>query len=159
MRTSLTLVLVACALLTLDCSRLEPRPEVRSGKKTISDEPGLRYRFARGRWKITGKPSTILPTLNSVDVLCSKDQGTCTETIAMLVDKGDSAGLLWAMNTEFKIVEWTATLVRAVAETRVADLELRISIPDESAERTVGETRARGVASSDAANVARWMLE
>ncbi|MEO8099532.1 MAG: hypothetical protein ABI811_17675 [Acidobacteriota bacterium] len=63
------------------------------------------------------------------------------------------------MNTEFKITEWTETLVRAVAQTRVADLELRISIPDESAERTVRETRARGVASSNPANVARWMLE
>jgi hypothetical protein len=66
---------------------------------------------------------------------------------------------LWLMKEQFRVIEWTATTITARAEPRAADIDFRISLADESAERTSRETSARGAQSPDPTNVAQWVLQ
>jgi hypothetical protein len=66
---------------------------------------------------------------------------------------------MFLMKEPFRVIEWTATTIIAQAELRAADIHLRISLADESAERTSRETAARGAQGANPANVTKWVLQ
>jgi hypothetical protein len=86
----------------------------------------------------------------------------CRETIALLyseLDKWHNSGGLLAINfEEYEVVSWSPSQVVAIAKPRAADLELRISVEHESAERTYRETEARGAKGASPIPV-RWVLK
>jgi hypothetical protein len=63
------------------------------------------------------------------------------------------------MKEEFRILEWSESLVVARAEPRAADIELRISLIDRAAERTLRETGARGAQGSHFGKIEHWILD
>ena len=128
--------------------------EVRSiGKRVLLDEKESNYILVEGRWSLTtpSKDST-LPEANSVEVKCWKQTGTCTEAIAMLYRQSDSdsmaklSGRLSVIMFDHQVIEWSDSLIRTQSQPSAADIEIRISLLDRSAERSQRETKARAPA-------------
>jgi hypothetical protein len=63
------------------------------------------------------------------------------------------------MKEEFRVLEWSQTKIVARAEPRVADIDIRISLIDHSAERTSRETEVRGAIGADPLSIEQWILE
>ena len=119
-----------------------------------------------GRWKrVTRKPSVTVPNINSVRIECDKATGKCRESMAKLIPKSDDdTGLidedyLFVMVEDYAILEWTSALLTARAKPRAADLELRISFANKSAERISRETAERGAKGANPTAVELWVLE
>jgi hypothetical protein len=113
----------------------------------------------------TAREHSSLPTANSVQVICARDTQKCTESLALLYTPGDPSmpsnggSHLAVLTQEYAVVEWTDTAVTARAEPRAADLEIRVSLLDHSAERVARDTSARGASVSEAGNVEHWVFE
>jgi hypothetical protein len=63
------------------------------------------------------------------------------------------------MKEEFHVVDWSHDVIVARAESRAADIDLRISLVDRTAERTSRETAARGASQAKAEELHVWRLE
>lgn len=135
-------------------------------KQFYADEDYVRM---EGRWKSIGRRtgvSRLIPVINTAEIRCDRQARICIETVGMLysrnMDKDDRPGLdpwLSVPTFEYEIVEWTPNLVRAVVKQPVADIELRISLADKSAERSRRETTARGSETADPNVYEHWVLE
>lgn len=119
-----------------------------------------------GRWAVKTAPErSSLPSANAVQVVCSRSARTCTEILALLYTAADNAmptqggNSLQVLTQEYSIVEWTGSTVVARAAPRAADLEIRVSLVDNSAERIARETGARRGTKTDPRNVEHWVLE
>jgi hypothetical protein len=66
---------------------------------------------------------------------------------------------LFLMKEQFRVIEWTGTTITARAEPRAADIDLRISFADRSAERTSRETESRGAKGANSQNITQWVLQ
>jgi hypothetical protein len=66
---------------------------------------------------------------------------------------------LFLAKERFRVVEWTGTTIIARAEPRAADIDLRISLSERSAERTSRETSSRGAQDANPQNVTQWVLQ
>lgn len=106
-----------------------------------------------GRWvRTTTDQRSSVPVLNAAQISCSRSAGTCLEAIAELhsdldpLFRGATGGgfLLTVDTTEFKITEWSRSTIKALAQPRAADIELRLSLLDRAVVRTSIETGARG---------------
>jgi hypothetical protein len=104
---------------------------------------------ALGRWRLTSPSDTVrLPTINSVEITCSKMRGTCVEVAAFLHTASDGDfEKLWGSKVtlrprlfEYNVVEWTADAVRAQLVAPIATIELLIWPERGVAERTFRET-------------------
>jgi len=88
---------------------------------------------------------------------------TCTETIALLFgpdDKTpDGVSRLFLQTNDYKVIEWSSTTIVARENAPVADIELRISLADRSAERSSRETKARGSETANPGISRHWVLE
>ena len=154
------LLLIVATSLALGCSA-----EVRSPSKNIVVDRETRdFASLEGRWvSLTPREIAVLPSANSVSVVCHRQTQTCTETIAMLVRETDkglsiSAGLLFPQVQDYQIVEWTETLIRAQAKPRAANLEILINLVDQAAERNLRETSERGAQITGSPSVEHWVL-
>jgi hypothetical protein len=117
-----------------------------------------------GRWRTVSQTgSTSIPRLNTATGHCEKATMTCSESIAKLYGKnewpGRSNGFLRVANTDFRVIEWSKDRVVARYEAPVADIEIRISLSDGSAERSFRETKARGSETADSKIAGHWVLE
>jgi len=151
-------------LLATSCS---PYDDVRSLSKDIAiDESGSIVTF-QGRWRALSQPGyAVIPKINSTEGICSKNTMTCTETIAKFFrpnDKTPQGGSwLWANTYEYRVVEWSPTLIHARIEAPVNDIDLSIYLADRSAERRSRETKARGgglFGTADPKISRHWILE
>lgn len=157
-RISLGLLLLVAA----SCSRSEA---VRSPSKRVDirDQSGFHVTL-EGRWRATTQPGfAVIPRVNTTSGSCSKKSMTCTEMIALLFrpeDKTpDGVRLLFLQTNNYEVIEWSSTTILAREKAPVADVELRISLGDRSAERSSRETKARGSETADP-NISRhWVLE
>ena len=125
-----------------------------------------RWVTAEGSWKVTTSSAmfTQLPKINSVSIDCYDRTMVCTERLALVHTKQDlvfreDAGpaplhrdnLLDVVVSEYRIVEWTPTLIRAQESLPVADVEIQISVTRQTATRLYREKASasdRPVASS-----------
>lgn len=121
--------------------------------------------YLEGRWKRISSETSykIVPKYNTVYILCDKKSGVCTETEALLMRKEDnpiiSNSLLYPQQFTYAITEWSDSVVRAERRPRAADVEIRISLADKSAEKSFRETSARGAESSNPNVSGHWILE
>jgi hypothetical protein len=130
--------------------------------KLYVDAAGV-YVTLDGRWQsASGRSTGEVPKFNAVRVECERERATCTEFLARMITKDDdsvSGGpYLFANVIRYKVLEWSDSHILARAEPRAADVELRIAILDESAERTSRETSARGASGANPSNVDQWVL-
>jgi hypothetical protein len=116
--------------------------------------------IAAGCWIATARdPHSVVPVVNAAQVICDRQEGRCTEALASLHSALDANyrksfgsgqhALLVAEITEYPVVEWSPTAIRALAEPRAADIEIRISPAEEVVIRVATETSARGAVGAD----------
>jgi hypothetical protein len=140
---------------------------ITTDRKKIDVIDGGNYVRVQGTWRrISARPTITVPTVNSVRVECDKPRRVCTEYVAKLIQKRDdplgnlvSKPYLFLSREEFRVLEWSRTIIAARAEPRAADIDLRISLIDLSAERTSRETSARGTMGAKPSDVEQWVLE
>jgi hypothetical protein len=118
-----------------------------------------------GTWhRIADRPTIGVPRVNSVRIECDRTAGVCNEYVAKFIQKSDDPtgtverAHLFLMKEQFRVIEWTGTTVTARAEPRAADIDLRISFADHSAERTSRETESRGAKVAHSQNVIHWVV-
>ena len=70
-----------------------------------------------------------------------------------------SGHTLSLMKEQFRVIEWTATTITTRAEPRAADIHLRISLADESAENISRNGRTGRPVGANPANVTKWVLQ
>ena len=135
-------------------------------RKSIDVMDGGRYVIAEGRWRrISTRPSINAPTINTVRVECDRARRVCEELMANVLQPFDDPlgkvndRYLFVGETIFKVLEWSSTLIMARAEQPAVDIDLRISLADKSAERTLRETGARGAQGADPSRVDQWVLD
>jgi hypothetical protein len=120
--------------------------------------------YLEGRWKEIAETSRykMIPKHNSISILCDKKAGVCTETQALLVIKKDNplipSALLYPEQFTYLVTEWSDATIKAERKPRAADVEIRISLTDKSAEKSYRETKARGADSSNPDVVGNWIL-
>lgn len=124
------------------------------------------YLSATGRWaSSTDRPSIEVPRVNSVALECWKERGLCMEYLAKLIQPADDVSgsvdrpTLFSFGNEYRIVEWSASTITARYTPRAADVEIRISLVDETVERSSQETAACSAEGGEPSNVAHWVLE
>jgi hypothetical protein len=105
----------------------------------------------QGSWRRTStRPTIEIPAANSFRIECIRDSGMCREYVAKLITPAEAAAsgmngtYLYVDVQTFKIQNWDAKGIVAKAEPRAADIYLRVSLEDHTAERTSQETNARG---------------
>jgi hypothetical protein len=100
--------------------------------------------WAEGSWHLEGDANIVaLPAANTVRIFCDRDTRTCTEAIALLYGRGDAKrvgvgvleGLLEVRTEEYEILSWSDGLIRAVSRLIPADIELEISVTNQTAIR------------------------
>lgn len=140
--------------------------EIRTNPKLFQVAQSREIIIIEGTWRnVTGGPSVQIPQANSVRVECHRNLKTCIEHIAKLIrPSDDSSGsikqpTLFVMKEEFRVLEWSQNSIVARAQPRAADVDLRISLVDKTAERTSRETAARGAKGANLTSVHLWMLE
>jgi len=164
-RASVTLAL-CCLILTLSSGCNRPLNEVRRNPRlfTHAKTDSGEWLGLEGHWRSPSDRYSIeLPRINSVAVDCLRKRMVCVEHLAKLIQPGEDGGLvthptLFAFGNEYRIVEWSDSTLIARYEPRAADIELRVSFADKTAERTYRETSARG-ATGISAEVRQWILE
>ena len=140
--------------------------DIKSDPKRIGLSDSGEQLVLQGKWRnVTGRPSVTVPRVNSVRIECDKGSLFCTEYIAKLIQKSDDPSrfvdkrYLFLIREEFRILEWSDSVIVARAEPRAGDVELRISLKDDAAERTSRETDARGAEGANPGEVEHWVLD
>ncbi|MHB1069386.1 MAG: hypothetical protein ACYC1W_05965 [Gemmatimonadaceae bacterium] len=120
---------------------------------------------AQGRWGATpgGPASTMIPVVNSVEVFCTISTKECVEARASLVRPSDDGikadfDALFTHVATYRIVSLMDGVLVARSEEFTYDLELRIDVRSQSAQRFARETGARGATGADSTIVYEWVL-
>jgi hypothetical protein len=138
--------------LSVPCGR-RGNLKIRTAPKSIS-APRPDLAVIEGRWASEGGAQNFLPAINTVWIACDKSKKICRETIASLEIEGgegrpgEAEGRLGIRVEEYRIQKWSNTGFSATGRTRAGEVELRVSLENKKATRTV--SGARG---------ARWVLE
>lgn len=139
--------------------------DIRSNPKRVSGHDGDSLVHAQGRWlAVAGTDSlSMIPRVNAVEVTCDRRKGECLEARASLVtpdDDGVSAdfGALFTHIERYQITSFADGVLVARAAGLAYDLELRIDIKSQSAQRFARETAARGATMVDATRLLEWVL-
>jgi hypothetical protein len=161
MRRYTTLLLF---LSPLWCSAAEL--DISTAQKRITVMGGGAYVTVGGTWRRTStRPSINTPTINTISIECDRARHVCEEYMAkVLQPTDDPAGnlgvrYLFVDKTVFRVLEWSSIVIEARAEYRAADIDLRISLADQTVERRFRETGARGAQGADPLRVDQWVLE
>jgi len=158
------LTLLASAILLLGVSaRAE---QITTDQKAFTVSADGRYIVLQGTWRRFSQRATVeVPDVNSVRIECDRTAGICHEYVAKFIQKTDDPigaverPYLFLMKEQFRVLEWTGTTITARAEPRAADIDLRISLVDRTAERTSRETASRGAQGANPQSVTRWVLQ
>ena len=126
--------------------------EVRGIPKRVSTPAEHReagFVSATGMWRLAseGRHAVQLPRANSVEIVCDEATRRCREAIAMLYGKEDAKrvrmdateGFLDVQTYEYEITEWSDTLIRAITRRPVADIEIQVSLSNQTASRLYRE--------------------
>jgi len=98
-----------------------------------------------GRWsRVAGKDSSFVKTINTAHVLCGKPEKVCTESLAWVsIATAESTPMLEVETLEYRVEEWSATLIRAtMTEPTGITFEIRIDPVHNVAERIVRVSNA-----------------
>ena len=158
--TTLTLILSAIIFLTGCNSSLPP---IDTANKSIIKHDN--YVFASGHWKETERKGfKKMAKVNIVDIIFDKNSMTCKESFACVYAKGEDElmkiNMLSMNNINYKITEWSDDgIIRAVYNAPVADIEIKLSLKDNFAERSYRETGTRGSNTADSNIYSHWVLE
>jgi hypothetical protein len=139
--------------------------EITTDQKQFVFSSDRKHVVVQGTWhRISQRATVEVPRVNSVRIECDRTARVCNEYVAKFIQKADDPIAverphLFLMKEQFRVIEWTATTITARAKPRAADIHLRISLADESAERTSRETAARGAQGANPANVTKWVLQ
>jgi hypothetical protein len=139
--------------------------EITTDQKQIIVSSDRKHVIVQGTWRRVSERATVeVPRVNSVRIECDRTAGFCNEYIAKFIQETDDPTgamkrpYLFLMKERFRVIEWTETTITARAEPRAADIDLRISFADRSAERTSRETESRGAKGANLQNIAQWVL-
>lgn len=159
-RLSATVLMLSGLILLAGCGQGEG--------ETIQTEPyafevsdGGAHLVLRGTWRLNPHGKTLLmPEINSVLIECDRQDQTCEEDSARLIQASDDptgqsqiARSLHSVKQSFQVVEWSETGILARTKTWADETELKISLTEKTAERTLH----RG--SGETPQVYRWVLE
>jgi hypothetical protein len=140
--------------------------EITTDQKQFFVSSDARYVVLQGSWRRISQRATVeVPHVNSVRIECDRTARVCNEYVAKFIQKTDDPtgaverSYLYLMKEQFRVIEWTETTIAARAESRAADIDLRISLADRSAERSSRETASRGAQGANPQNVTQWVLE
>jgi hypothetical protein len=140
--------------------------EITTDQKQFVVSNDRRHAMVQGTWRRTSERVTVeVPRVNSVRIECNRTAEVCNEYIAKFIQKTDDpAGTmerpyLFLMKEQFHVIAWTGTTITARAEPRAANIEIRISLADRSAERTSRETGTRDEQGANSQNVTQWVLQ
>jgi hypothetical protein len=125
-----------------------------------------KYVVLQGTWRRTSqRPTVEVPYINRVRIECDQTARICNEYVAKFIQKTDDPlgtmerPYLFLMKEQFRVIEWTGTTIAARAEPRAADIDLRISLTNQTAERSSRETAARGAQGANPQNATQWVLQ
>lgn len=154
--------IICVAVVTMLLGGCSQTNTIQSIPKTISIKKD--FILIEGRWEKTTKGySHIIPKINSTSIICDKNSMTCVEREAMVITPQERSllkeSLLDVQEFEYQIIEWSDSLVRAKREAPVADVEIRISLKDESVEKSFRETKARGSETANPNVFGHWILK
>lgn len=153
-----TLVLVPAAAqqetsMSVPCGR-RGNLRIRTAPKSVTS-PRADLAVIEGRWAPEGgTQSRDLPAIHAVWIACDKSKKVCRETIASLEVEGgggrlgDAEGRLGVRVEEYRVQKWSKTGFSATGQTSAGAVELRVSLENQRATRTLGGARG-----------ARWVLE
>jgi hypothetical protein len=140
--------------------------EITTDTKQVVVSSDHKHVIVQGTWHRISERSTVeVPQINSVRIECDQTAGVCNEYVAKFIQKTDDPtgtmdrAYLFLMKEQFRVIEWTGTTITARAEPRAADIDLRISFPTRSVERTSRETESRGAKGANSQNVTQWVLQ
>ncbi|MCF7917161.1 MAG: membrane lipoprotein lipid attachment site-containing protein [Candidatus Omnitrophica bacterium] len=157
------LIFIICSIVLLSgCNNLNTN-NISSLNKSMSEKGDLM--IAEGRWAVVDQKSSnsLIPKINSVSITCDKTKMTCSELQAKLFTPEDFSdlnhNLLYPEQFFYKVLEWEEGIIIAVRKAPVADIRLRISIPDGVVEKSFRETKARGSETADPTIHANWVLK
>ena|ERR1700682_6202260 len=119
-----------------------------------------------GTWhRLSARPTFDIPEANSFRIECSRRDRVCREYCAVLIQPSAEGAayhvkdtLLFILAQEFVVQHWDTGTITAKAEPRAADIFLRISLTNHTAERTLQETEARGAVGARR-TLDRWLLQ
>jgi hypothetical protein len=158
--------LVGLLLLLIPLSCGAGEQHIVTYSKSIDVVENDNYVFVEGTWRrISARPTITVPQVNSVRIECDKLILRCEEYLAMLLQKSDDplgkldGSYLSVHKILFQVIEWSKSTISLRAEQPVADIDIRISLTDRTAERTRRETTGRGSKTADPSLIDRWMLE
>lgn len=159
----LMLIFIALASLVLFAG-CDSSLSVSTPEKSIQKSDN--YVFVEGRWKEKSGHSAnkIIPRINFTNINCSKESMRCKETEALLwspkENKLHPGSLLYTQSFDYIITEWTSEdVIKAERRPPVADIEIKISLKDDFAEKSYRETKARGSETADANMYGHWVLD
>lgn len=151
-------------LLALSLAVCAPR-EIRSNPKRVTGYNGDSLVAAQGRWlAVAGTDSlAMIPRINAVEVQCDRRTGECLEARASFVtpdDDGINADFdaLFTHIEHYQITSFANGIVVARAAGLAFDMEIRIDIRSQTAQRFARETAARGATMVDSTRVLEWVL-
>ncbi len=140
--------------------------QIATDQKHFSLSGDGRYVVHQGTWRRISQQATVeVPNVNSVRIECDRAARVCNEYVAKLIQKTDDPigaverTYLFLMKEQFRVIEWTGTTITARSEPCAADIDLRISLADRTAERTSRETASRGAQGASPQNVSQWVLQ
>lgn len=121
--------------------------------------------YLEGRWEQAASTATerIIPKDNAIAIFCDRRSGVCIENEALFTLKEKvsfvQAPLLHTEQYSYVITEWSDTTIKAERKTPAADVEIKISLADKSAEKGWRETAARGNDTANPYKAASWALK
>ena len=141
-KLGLALILLSCLILGSCTAQSQ---EITSPLRSVN-VVAEGYVFAGGRWTQTAgtDDDSLISGTNTVRIVCNHIEERCSETIAYINTEGVST-ILDILSFDYGVIEWSDDFIRAVYHAPVADIELRIDLNEESAERHFRETGATGV--------------
>lgn len=139
--------------------------EIATDRKRVTVSPDRAQVVLQGTWRRTStRPSVHVPSVNSTRVECDRNGAICAEYLAKFIQKEDddlgtiSHPSLFLMKEQFRVVQWTERMIVARAKAPAADIELRINLVEETAQRTFQETPAPADENKNPRNVSDWVL-
>jgi hypothetical protein len=120
--------------------------------------------FVEGRWKaLPGTTTRIIARINSTSITCDYNNRTCKETISLLFVPEEHRlfkdYMLYGQNFTYQITDWSNDTIKARWDAPVADVEIKISLKDNFAEKGYRETKARGSETANPDIYGKWVLE
>lgn|GEM_PF-5047959 len=104
----------------------------------------------------------MIATVNAAEIQCSQTSGTCDKRSLKSPRRKRSvltAQLLTVSKTQYSIGSWTDREIVAINRAPVANISIRIDVPQQKVSRHHQETKERGNLTADPRVSYAWNLE